>query len=174
VLLLVRGGGSLEDLWAFNEEKVARAILTVRSPWSRHRPRNRRHHRRFRRRPARRHAHGGGGTGQPRPAWSGCVAPGPRLARLAARRTELEWRLRSILEHRLDQRRQALKGLARTLDTVSPLATLGRGYSITRRVRDGALLRAATEVAVGEEIETRLAEGGLISTVQRRVDQKPG
>jgi exodeoxyribonuclease VII large subunit len=97
------------------------------------------------------------------------VAPGPRLARLAARRTELERRLRSVLENRLDQRRQALKGLARALDTVSPLATLGRGYSITRRVRDGALLRTAAEVAVGEEIETRLAEGGLISIVQGHV-----
>jgi exodeoxyribonuclease VII large subunit len=97
------------------------------------------------------------------------VAPGPRLARLAARRTELERRLRSVLEHRLDQRRQALKGLARALDAVSPLATLGRGYSITRRVRDGALLRTAAEVAVGEEIETRLAEGGLISIVQGHV-----
>jgi exodeoxyribonuclease VII large subunit len=32
VIIVGRGGGSIEDLWAFNEESVARAIFECRTP----------------------------------------------------------------------------------------------------------------------------------------------
>jgi exodeoxyribonuclease VII large subunit len=60
----------------------------------------------------------------------------------------------SRAEHRL--------GLAvRTLNTVSPLATLDRGFAIVTRAADGALLTEVASVAIGDQIDARLAHGRL-------------
>ncbi|WP_368855031.1 exodeoxyribonuclease VII large subunit [Vibrio fluvialis] len=50
------------------------------------------------------------------------------------------------------------------LDTVSPLATLSRGYSITQTAQ-GKIVRQATDVKTGDQLITRLANGDVHSTV---------
>jgi exodeoxyribonuclease VII large subunit len=52
----------------------------------------------------------------------------------------------------------------RSLHTVSPLATLARGFAIVTRA-DGTLITDAATVAAGDEIEARLASGMLSARV---------
>lgn len=54
---------------------------------------------------------------------------------------------------------------AAVLDSLSPLAILKRGYSITRRMPDGRIIKDAQEVAVGSDVHITLASGSLQATV---------
>ena len=62
-------------------------------------------------------------------------------------------------------REQRLALASRTLDAVSPLATLGRGFAVVSRVDDGSLLRDAAQAPEGTEIEARLSKGQLRARV---------
>ena len=58
-----------------------------------------------------------------------------------------------------------LVGLAASLDAMSPLKVLGRGYAIAQK-EDGSLLMKTTEAAPGERFDLRLSDG----IVKCRVD----
>ncbi|MNN49878.1 Exodeoxyribonuclease 7 large subunit [compost metagenome] len=60
-----------------------------------------------------------------------------------------------------------LRGIARSLEAVSPLATVARGYSILTRSDDGALVRSHSQVQPGDQLQARLAEGTLQLRVER-------
>jgi exodeoxyribonuclease VII large subunit len=249
VLIIARGGGSLEDLWAFNDERVARAIRAspvpivagigheidftiadfvadARAPTpsgaaelvapdrhaclealarthdrlgaclhrhlqtaiTRHQTANSRLHR----------AH-----------------PGVRLAQQEQRLDDLEQRLtgavraalhsdrtrisemftrllhqspaHSVREYRLHHAaltsrlrhaiQERLRGSAHRLDlaqrslhSVSPLATFSRGFAMVTRRADGAVLTDALSVAIGDEIQARLAHGRVTARVTGRQD----
>ena len=66
-----------------------------------------------------------------------------------------------------DGRRRRMAALAAQLAQLSPLAILGRGYSILSRVRDGAIVRKAADTQLEEEVIARLSQGPLHCTVKR-------
>jgi exodeoxyribonuclease VII large subunit len=66
-----------------------------------------------------------------------------------------------------ERRRRQIEATVSQLAQLSPLAILGRGYSILTKVRDGTILRRAEDVQPGEEIVARLSQGELGCTVKR-------
>lgn len=65
----------------------------------------------------------------------------------------------------LHQAAQQLRSLEEKSRLLDPARLLARGYSLTLDSR-GKIIRSASEVAVGDHLETRLADGRLSSIVQ--------
>ncbi|MBQ7485085.1 MAG: exodeoxyribonuclease VII large subunit [Oscillospiraceae bacterium] len=198
VLITGRGGGSLEDLWAFNDERVARAIYDSELPVISavgHEPdvtisdfvADRR-------------------ASTPSNAaeiavpdmaellrWmhnaSGRMSQGVRntlsreqkrlsvleqkrvmadpTAFLQDRRLQLDLvyqRLLAAEKGKVDAQARRFASLAASLDAISPLKVLGRGYAMAQTAQ-GEVLRSSAQVSAGEKIRVVLGEGSLDCTV---------
>ncbi len=192
VIIAGRGGGSIEDLWCFNEEVVARAIAASKIPVVSavgHEPDIT-------------IADYAADLRAATPS-NGAELTTPDAAELTMRLNErqvllarqmtaridaLAKRLEAIGEKRvyaspvnyIDEKRMALDYLvnrfqhvgekvltagqhrlanaAARLDAMSPLKVLGRGYAIAMR-EDGSAVRRAADLAVGDSVSVRFAEG---------------
>lgn len=201
LIITGRGGGSIEDLWAFNDERVARAIYDSEIPVISavgHEPdvtisdyvadarastpsnaaeiavpdQNELR---------RRLAVLDGRMGQ---------SEGARLDALRKRLTELSQKraltdpmafvsdkrmlldytqknLVSVAERQMAERQRSYASLCASLDALSPLKVLGRGYAMARTA-DGQVLKNAADAAVGDRIELTLGRGRLGCTVESR------
>ncbi|MCE7976499.1 MAG: exodeoxyribonuclease VII large subunit [Nitrospira sp. NTP1] len=76
-------------------------------------------------------------------------------------------RLEQEARRGLISRRQAVVMQMAALDALSPLGILQRGFSIVQTVSNGRVLRRASDVAVGESVQVRLAEGQLVCQVDK-------
>jgi exodeoxyribonuclease VII large subunit len=68
------------------------------------------------------------------------------------------------------QHRHRIHATLAQLNTLSPLAILGRGYSILQTVPAGQILHRANDVEVGQELVAQLAIGRLSCMVTRVLD----
>jgi exodeoxyribonuclease VII large subunit len=198
VIIVGRGGGSIEDLWAFNEEPVVRAIFASRTPVI--------------------SAVGhetdftlsdfAADVRAATPSMAAelavpdhnevaalLVSQGRHLRSALTARLQQQHRLldrlaahpllsrpEALLEQRgqrLDDAAAALSGnLARrverlrartervvaSLEALSPLAVIGRGYSILQRA-DGAVVRRLADANLGDDLTARVADGHISAQV---------
>ena len=198
VIITGRGGGSMEDLWAFNDERVARAIYDCQTPII-------------------------SAVGhEPDVTISDFVADArastpsnaaeiavpdrmdltrqlrdmqvrleqsqiarleslrQRLEKLADQRclrdhgayiqdkrmalVHLQQRLGDLASGQTARKRQRFSALAASLDALSPLAVLGRGYAVARNGQ-GTILKSWRDVTAGEMVTVTLGEGGFSARV---------
>src|SRR5687767_10210974 len=95
------------------------------------------------------------------------LAPAQLRARLAEARVRYESAYSSshgAIEKTLEAGAQRLGIAAASLDALSPLAVLHRGYAIAQR-NDGRLLRDTRDISVGDSINVRIAKGRLTAAV---------
>jgi exodeoxyribonuclease VII large subunit len=95
------------------------------------------------------------------------AAPRHRINRNELQLQALSQRLRSVINTLLQTRQRQLAVACKSLDTISPLATLGRGYAIVTRQTDSHVVHKAASVKPGEQVTARLAEGQLLCIVDK-------
>jgi exodeoxyribonuclease VII large subunit len=93
-----------------------------------------------------------------------------RLARRRATYQSLDLRLRQSSTHTTQSVRSRIERSELRLQALNPLRVLERGYALVYGA-DGKLLRAASQVASGEAIVARLAEGRIQATVTGKRDE---
>ena len=177
VIIVGRGGGSAEDLWAFNEEIVARAIISspvpviaavghevdvtiadlvadlrAATPSA-----------------AAERAVPDGAVLQRQLAGTGVALAGGLRRFVSDRRgelTQLDESMRDAMHQHLRSRAQRLAAVGGRLDALSPLGTLARGFAVPLSA-SGQVKRRTADFDVGERIRLRVTDG----SVSCRVDE---
>lgn len=95
-----------------------------------------------------------------------------QLAYVQDKRMELvhlQQRLGDLSESALMRKRQRFGALTASLDAMSPLKVLGRGYAMAQRA-DGTILKSGRDVLPGECVTVTLGEGGFACTVDETME----
>lgn len=99
-------------------------------------------------------------------------SPQNKLAEKRGRLQTLEQQLKILTQTQLSQHQSQLQMASHALHTVSPLATLDRGFSLVKK--DDEVVKSVQQVALGDTLSSRHADGEIESRVEaiRPIDQR--
>jgi exodeoxyribonuclease VII large subunit len=92
--------------------------------------------------------------------------PQTQLREQQLRSRHLYTHLGNAMRRVLERAQEHVARTAQALDTLSPLATLARGYAILEKPASGAVIRNTSEVRRGDTVRARLAHGALDCLVE--------
>lgn len=92
-------------------------------------------------------------------------SPAVPLAKVRATYCQLHERLLAAIQGQIKNRVHRLATLTQTLQALSPLATLSRGYAIVTRKQDGAIVRTGNEVDTGDHVNLQFEKAHLSAEI---------
>ncbi|MDZ7663385.1 exodeoxyribonuclease VII large subunit [Thiohalophilus sp.] len=98
--------------------------------------------------------------------------PRHNLRHLESRRQQLTSRLMRVMRRQLDDSGQRLQYLARALETVSPLATLSRGYAIVSTEAEDKVITDVKQITLHSRIRARLHRGRFTALIDGIEDEE--
>jgi exodeoxyribonuclease VII large subunit len=72
-----------------------------------------------------------------------------------------------IFSYRLAALHERLRKNSAVLESLSPLAVLQRGYSITRSMASGMIVRQADALSIGADVNVQLAKGNFNAKIEK-------
>jgi exodeoxyribonuclease VII large subunit len=93
------------------------------------------------------------------------ISPSQRLKQMAQHFTQLKQRLYFAIQKIFQLRSQQFSHVAASLQMVSPLATLNRGYAIAMIAPTQEVITDIKQLKIGDKINTKVAKGSFLSTI---------
>jgi exodeoxyribonuclease VII large subunit len=93
--------------------------------------------------------------------------PGDKLREHTQTLDQFEIRLKHNINHLLEIQASKLAGLSHTLNTLSPLNTLARGFTITRKKGD-QIITSVNGIQINDAIEVQFKDGTASAIVQQK------
>ncbi|TDX48258.1 exodeoxyribonuclease VII large subunit [Orenia marismortui] len=201
VIIIGRGGGSIEDLWAFNKEEVARSIFKskvpvisavghetdftisdfvadLRAPTPSAAAElvvsNREEIERYVKRlynnltvAIENRLNRLGDKLNNLKGRRALQLPKDQILEYTQKLDELTINLQDKFKNNLSKKREKLESLVSNLNSLSPLNTLARGYSLTRKAEGGRAINSISQVNKDDLVEILLKDGHLLCNVEK-------